>query len=295
MFGSLGSLVLLHYAVRASFSMGRWSARACLPTRFSVLWPAAWVACSDRSRSSKSVEVRRIWEVYEESLLFVHLAFWEGVRSSLLAGDVSSAWSIWSFSAEVSLVRAFVGAGGPVPESGFRLGRGAAALILGLGMVRLSIFSRMHLSRGLSFFGAGLVVFYLYWTVLLGVVLLCLVTWNSVPSGMRLLLLVLVVPLVALTLLSPLLLVFRFLGNHVRVLYDVVVDFLHKVVVHRRDVAVRGWRSWVLEDGKFHPYRWLKPDLVAPAPFLCCDPGITVDGSGVISDPDRIDEQFRTA
>ena len=32
-------------------------------------------------------------------------------------------------------------------------------------------------------------------------------------------------------------------GDHVRVLYDVVVDFLHKVVVSRRDVAVRGWRS----------------------------------------------------
>ena len=70
--------------------------------------------------------VRRIWEVYDESLLSVHPAFWEGVRSSLLADDVSSAWSIWSFSAEVSLVPAFVGAGGPVPEAGFRLGRGAA-------------------------------------------------------------------------------------------------------------------------------------------------------------------------
>ena len=69
--------VLLHYDVRASFSRGRWSARACLPVRFSVLW-------------------------------------------------VSSAWSIWSFSAEVSLVPAFVSAGGPVPEAGFRLGRGAA-------------------------------------------------------------------------------------------------------------------------------------------------------------------------
>ena len=60
--------ILPHYAVRASFSMGRWSARVCLPARFSVLWPASWVACSDKSRSSRSVEVRRIWEVYDESL-----------------------------------------------------------------------------------------------------------------------------------------------------------------------------------------------------------------------------------
>ena len=69
-------------------------------------------------------------------------------------------------------------------------------------------------------------------------------------------------------------------GDHVCVLYDVVVDFLHMVAVSRRDVAVRGWRSWMLEDDKVHPYRWLGPDLVAP---------------GVLSDPGRIDEQFRNA
>ena len=74
-------------------------------------------------------------------------------------------------------------------------------------------------------------------------------------------------------------------------MYDNVVDFLHKVVVFRRDVAVRSWRSWLLEDDKVHPYRWLKPDLVAPAPFLCCDPCLTVDDSGVLG----IDEQFRNA
>ena len=56
--------------------------------------------------------------------------FWEGVRSSLLSGDVSLAWSIWSYSAEVSLVHAFVSVGGPVPASGVRLGRGSASLLL---------------------------------------------------------------------------------------------------------------------------------------------------------------------
>ena len=28
---------------------------------------------------------------------------------------------------------------------------------------------------------------------------------------------------------------------------------------------------------------------------MCCDPGLTVDGSGILSDPDRIEEQFRNA
>ena len=44
-----------------------------------------------------------------------------------------------------------------------------------------------------------------------------------------------------------------------------------------------------------HPYKWLRPDLVPPAPFLQCEPHLTPDGSGVISDPGRIDEEFRKA
>ena len=114
--------ILPHYAVRASFSIGRWSARVCLPTRFSLLWPAAWVACSDKSRSSKSVEVRRIWEVYDESLSFIPPAFGEVFVLLLLLVMFLLLGVIWSFSAEVSLVRAFPPSGGPVPESGFRLG-----------------------------------------------------------------------------------------------------------------------------------------------------------------------------
>ena len=47
-------------------------------------------------------------------------------------------------------------------------------------------------------------------------------------------------------------------------------DFIHAVVVCRRDEAVRGWRNWIREDPMVHPYRWLRPDLVLPAPFLQC-------------------------
>ena len=45
-------------------------------------------------------------------------------------------------------------------------------------------------------------------------------------------------------------------------------DFIHQVVVHRRDEAIRGWRNWIREDPLVHPYRWLRPDLVPPAPLL---------------------------
>ena len=211
-----------HYAVRASFCMGRWSAKVCLPVRSSVLWPAAWVSCVDKSRGSKSVEVRRIWEVYDESLSFIPPAFWRSIRSSLLAGDVSYAWRIWSFFAEVSLVRAFVSSGGPVSESGFRFGRGAASfryVSIGgpvVGKVRSDLGSgdgqAVHLLKillflGLSFSVVGLVVFYMFWMVFFGMALLCLVIWSFLLSGMLLFRLVLVVLFVVLTLLFLLLLV----------------------------------------------------------------------------------------
>ena len=68
-------------------------------------------------------------------------------------------------------------------------------------------------------------------------------------------------------------------------------DFLHSVVVRRREVAIRGWRGWLREDPLVHPCKWLRPDLVPPAPFLQCDPALTPVGSGVLSDPMRIDSK----
>ena len=118
--------------------------------------------------------------------------------------------------------------------------------------------------------------------------LLCLVIWSFQLSGMLLFRAGPCGPLCRANLAVSPAVGLSFFGDHVRVLYDVVVDFLHRVVVSRRDVAVRSWRSWMLEDDKVHPYHWLKPDLVAPAPLLCCDPRLTIDGSGVRSDPDRI-------
>ena len=72
-------------------------------------------------------------------------------------------------------------------------------------------------------------------------------------------------------------------------------DFIHAVVVHRRDEAIRGWRNWIREDPMVHPYRWLRPNLVPPTPFLLCKPHLTPGGSGVLSDPAKIDEEFRKA
>ena len=42
-----------------------------------------------------------------------------------------------------------------------------------------------------------------------------------------------------------------------------------------------------------HPYEWLRPDMVPPAPFLQSKPHFTPGGSGVLADPARIDHEFR--
>ena len=44
-----------------------------------------------------------------------------------------------------------------------------------------------------------------------------------------------------------------------------------------------------------HPNKWLRPDLVPPAPSLQCKHHLTPGGSVVVADPGRIDEEFRKA
>ena len=58
-----------------------------------------------------------------------------------------------------------------------------------------------------------------------------------------------------------------------------------RVVVHRRDGAFTAWRNWLREDPLIHPYKWLRPDMVPPAPFLQCNSHLTPGGSGVLADP----------
>ena len=71
--------------------------------------------------------------------------------------------------------------------------------------------------------------------------------------------------------------------------------FLQGVARHRKERAVQGCKTWILEDPLVHPYGWLRPDLVPPSHFLQCYPDDTVGGSGVIDDPARIDGEFREA
>ena len=55
----------------------------------------------------------------------------------------------------------------------------------------------------------------------------------------------------------------RFIGD----LHRRLGDFIHSVVVHRRDEAIRVWRNWIREDPMVRPFWWLRPDLV-PQPLF---------------------------
>ena len=60
-----------HFSVRASFRGCRWSAKVTQPCKVTPLWPASWVSAVDRSRGSKSAEVRDIWDICDHILQFI--------------------------------------------------------------------------------------------------------------------------------------------------------------------------------------------------------------------------------
>ena len=120
--------IVPHHAVRASFLYSSWTCRVSQPVRCTPLWPASWLPALDKGRGSKSIEVQKVWDVYDERLQFMSREDALCLDEALLLGNVSSAWMVWSSAAEKALADAFQFAGGPVPD---RL------LVLGRGMVRM--------------------------------------------------------------------------------------------------------------------------------------------------------------
>ena len=60
-----------HLAVRALFDCGRWESRVTQSAQCTPPWPASWLPAVDKGRSSKSAEVQRVWEIYDERLQFM--------------------------------------------------------------------------------------------------------------------------------------------------------------------------------------------------------------------------------
>ena len=91
------------------------------------LWLASWLPAVDKSRSSRSVKVRRVWEVYDERLQFMSRRDALLLDASLAAVMISQAWAVWSGAVESALVDAYQFSGGPLPSRGLVLGRGRAS------------------------------------------------------------------------------------------------------------------------------------------------------------------------
>ena len=266
-------------------------------------WPASWLPAFDESRGSKSVEVQRVWEIYDERLQFMSRQDASVLDESLGRDDVSGAWLVWSRAAESALADAFRFSGGPLPARGLVLGRGRALLrIVQLGGPRVRR-ARANIADALD---AADVFLYCDSSVahLLDMRRRCKAVIDVLGAMIRYG--VSLSRSVELTAQWDQILALGHLSFDrnlgIGALFDAasvvhcrLCDFIHRVVVHRRDEAIREWRNWIREDPLVHPYCWLRPDLVPPAPFLQCEPCLSPDGSDVLSDLVRIDEEFRKA
>ena len=303
--------IVPHLAVRASFSYSCWTCRVSQPVKRTPLWPASWLPALDKSRGSKSVEVQRVWDIYDERLQFMSRGDALGLDNALLCGDVSSAWMIWSSAAESALADAFRFAGGPVPTGGLVLGRGMVRIRtvrLGGPIVRsvkrsavrdgdvddVSLYRDssaapvLDLRRNLRAI-LDLLDSIVRWGASLARDVQLLHLWDSVVR------------------LGSLGSVHVYEYEAARVcgfcesrrivaeLHGRVSAFVRGLVAYRRNVGITAWRNWLREDPLVHPYRWLRADLVPPSPFLQCSRALTPGGSGVLADPARIDEEFRKA
>ena len=295
-----------HLAVSTLFDCCRWTCQVTQPVQRTPLWPASWLPAVDKGGGSKSVEVQRVWEVYHERVQFMSRQDALQLDESLDAGDVSRPWLVWSRAAETALTSSVVVQfraevwflGGGVLCSGLsglvvtRYGRLVAMLMMSMMLlvyscIRTLLFAPLlHMRRR---FKAVMVVLgaMIQYGVSLSRSVEITAQWDKILA---------VGPWYPVTIddLSAV----RGLGtgDFHRVVADVhhrLSDFIHAVVVHRRDEAIREWRNWIREDPMMHSFRWLRPDLVLPAPFLQCKPHLTPGGSGVLADPARIDEEFR--
>ena len=230
---------------------------------------------------------------------------------SLDADDVSRAWLVWSGAAETALADAYRFCGGLFPCRGLVLGRGGALFrVVKLGGHKMrkargnvsdahdaadvflhrdsSVTPLLDMRRSFEAVMGVLDAMIRYGLYLARSVELT-AQWDRILA---------VGPLYPVTLDDLGAVQSLGIGDFNRVVSRVhrrLCGFIHQVVVHRRDEAIRWWRNWIREDPLVHPYRWLRPDLVPPASFLQCEPHLTPDGSGVLSDPNRIDAEFRKA
>ena len=270
--------IVPHLAVRASFLYSSWTVRVSQLVKRTPLWPASWLPALDKTRGSKSVEVQRVWEIYDERLQFMSREDALGLVEALLRGDVSRAWMVWSSAVEKALADAFQFAGGPVPVRGLVLGRGMArfrTVRLGSPMVRsvrrsaigdgdvddVSLYRDSSAAPVLDLRRNLKAIFDLLdstirWGASLVRDVQLMHLWDSVVrlgslGSVR----------------QEEYAAARICGvvesrRLVAELYGRVCAFVRGLVAYRRSAGITAWRNWVREDPLVHPKKWLRADLV---------------------------------
>ena len=302
-----------HFAVYAEFALSAWDAIVDMARTHSPLWPACWLQCPDRSRSSKSQEVQNIWDVYIREVGFVPFAVREQLFLLCNSPDVDSSWLLWSREAEANLARAYLSAGGPhlshpssyvgrgslsicsmrlggrchdriyhvdradefdVTHSGFFLNSSLAPVL----RFRRSFVSVCNVLKGIKLHGFSEARVAALWS-----------RWRAVvrmgPTGP-------VTPLDPWTYWIP-----PDLHGFYKCMDTLALlnEFVLKVVRHRQTSRFQAWSNWIREDLASRPYQWLRPEFVPPAPYLVCKPQDSPNGSGLLVQPALIDAHFRKA
>ena len=111
-----------HFPSLPPFLASRWTVEILRPVRFSPLWPASWLAAVNKTRASKSADVRRIWEVFDKTIKFIPVSLAIAIRDALVERNACAAWTAWSNAAEMVFYHAFCLAGGPIPPWWFGWG-----------------------------------------------------------------------------------------------------------------------------------------------------------------------------
>ena len=280
----------------------------------SLLWPACWLQCPDRSQSSASKEVRDIWNVYIREVGFVPLTVREHLFWLCNSPDVDSSWLLWSREAEASLARAYLSAGGP-PLSGpsSHVGRGSLSIYsMRLGgrchdriyhVDRSDWFDVTHFGFFLNSSLAPVLrfrrCFVSVCNVLRGIRLHGFpearmdALWSRWRAVVRLGTSGLVTSFEPWTHWIP-----PDLHGFLQMAMDTLAllnEFVLKVVRHRQTSRSIAWSNWIREDLASRPYKWLRPEFVPPAPYLVCKPQDSPNGSGLLVHPALIEAHFRKA
>ena len=199
---------------------------------------------------------------------------------SLDAGDVSRAWLVWSGAAETALADSYQFSGGPLPDRGLVLGRESASF----RVVRLGG-HKVRKARGNAADAHDAADVFLYRDSSISPLLDMRRRFKAVMDvldamiryGISLSRSVELTAqwgkILALGPLHPVTLDDLSFAQGMGIgaffhaasgIHRRLSDFIHAVVVCRRDEAIRVWRNWIREDPMVHPCWWLRPDLVPP-------------------------------